>query len=512
MRKKYTYIPKDEIESITTWNGKNITQDKILDGAYVRGNVKYAKGGMPMMAKLPNSPEGRMKDKLIQILNEMSERQLDMVADKYDVQGDLGFWVIALPNNKVEGVLRYCMSVMRGKYADGGDVQDFYENIQVHVQGVGTIYQGQSLREATEVFDEYYANHPHAEIVMVDEKYGEEIKWGNFSSDDDDEYADGGEIYTKSVEEQAQELLGNRFFELNPQEREDIINSFISDGVITPRVTYTKFEEEDFEYADGGGVATASYKVTYQMVGSKDKKEKLFTDKAKAEFFVETMEEDDDVKSVKLEEIKEKPAKATKEPTINLFGAAKKVPATTTGSKKARPSVEINGIGDDIERYNQLKAIMDNAKAESELIGGRIKEAGLEKYIEMYEQTGRNPPNFDIVSDGNSILFMIKDAYTKVTPELKEMLENYGDGLVEVTNTYSFDNEIIEKKVKGSKTIGDIISELIMKSQDIPAEDKANLISVKEVMRVPKGTIDRLADYDNIEEVFNLIQPQLALK
>jgi hypothetical protein len=45
-RKKYTYIPKDEIESITTWSGKNITQEKILDGAYVRGNVKYAKGGM----------------------------------------------------------------------------------------------------------------------------------------------------------------------------------------------------------------------------------------------------------------------------------------------------------------------------------------------------------------------------------------------------------------------------------------------------------------------------------
>jgi hypothetical protein len=157
---------------------------------------------------------------------------------------------------------------------------------------------------------------------------------------------------------------------------------------------------------------------------------------------------------------------------------------------------------------------MDNAKAETELIGGRIKEAGLEKYIEMYEQTGRNPPNFDILSEGNSILFMIKDAYVKnISPELREMLEEYGDGLIEVSNTYSFDTEILDKEVKGNKTIGDIIKELIGKSTDIPQEDKMKLLKVKEEVKIPKGTIDRLADYgDNIQEIFNLIQPQLALK
>ena len=87
---------------------------------------KYADGrmmGNGGMAKLPNSSEGRM-DKLIQILNEMSESQLDMVYDKYDIQGDLAFWVNRLPNNKVENVLRYSMSVLNdkatNKYADGG--------------------------------------------------------------------------------------------------------------------------------------------------------------------------------------------------------------------------------------------------------------------------------------------------------------------------------------------------------------------------------------------------------
>lgn len=447
MRKKYTYIPKDEIESITTWNGKNITQDKILDGAYVRGNVKYAHGGMSPMAK-------------------------------YEV-----------------------------KYWETEEDRDMGES---YVYG-----NFSSPDKAEDIATRLYNKNGFACVEVIKKDTDEVIL--HLSGD---EYADGGmmedgaEIYTKSVEEQAQEMLGNRFFELNPQEREDIINSFIADGVITPRVTYTQFEEEEFEYAGGGGVATASYKVIYQMVGSKDKKEKIFTDKAKAELFAETMEEDEDVKSVRLEEVVEKSAKSSKSkatPMINLFGAAK--PTTTTASKKAKPTVEIDGIGDDIARYNELKAVMNNAKAEQELIGGRIKEAGLEKYIEMYEQTGRNPPNFDILSEGQSILFMVKDAYIKnISPELQEMLEEYGEGLVEVVNTYSFNTDVLEKKVKGNKTIGDIVNELIVKSTEIPQEDKMNLIVPAAEARIPKGTIDRLADYDSIEEVFNLVKPQLALK
>jgi hypothetical protein len=43
MRKKYTYIPNEEIESLTTWEGKEVSGNKLLDGAYVRG--KFAAGG-----------------------------------------------------------------------------------------------------------------------------------------------------------------------------------------------------------------------------------------------------------------------------------------------------------------------------------------------------------------------------------------------------------------------------------------------------------------------------------
>jgi hypothetical protein len=44
-RNRYTYIPNSEIESITTWNGKEIQGSKLLDGAYARGKVQYGEGG-----------------------------------------------------------------------------------------------------------------------------------------------------------------------------------------------------------------------------------------------------------------------------------------------------------------------------------------------------------------------------------------------------------------------------------------------------------------------------------
>ena len=63
-RKRYTYIPNGEIESITTWNGKEIKGSELLDGAYAKGNVKYADGGM--MAKGGMSEHGLQKgDKII---------------------------------------------------------------------------------------------------------------------------------------------------------------------------------------------------------------------------------------------------------------------------------------------------------------------------------------------------------------------------------------------------------------------------------------------------------------
>jgi hypothetical protein len=42
--------------------------------------------------------------------------------------------------------------------------------------------------------------------------------------------------------------------------------------------------------------------------------------------------------------------------------------------------------------------------------------------------------------------------------------------------------------------------------------DKGNLISGEKTFSVAKGSIDRLMQYDNPEQVFELINPIIALK
>jgi len=54
-RKRYTYIPKDEIAEVRTFNDVSFESDDLLDGAYVKGRKKYARGGMP--SKRPMSLE-----------------------------------------------------------------------------------------------------------------------------------------------------------------------------------------------------------------------------------------------------------------------------------------------------------------------------------------------------------------------------------------------------------------------------------------------------------------------
>jgi hypothetical protein len=116
------------------------------------------------------------------------------------------------------------------------------------------------------------------------------------------------------------------------------------------------------------------------------------------------------------------------------------------------------------------------------------------------------------LADGNeNILLEVTDKYLKVEPEKAAILENY-DGLLEVKTTYEFNPEILEKSVSDTMTVGDVVSMLIQDSKLLSDSDKENLIKAKTTMRVPKGTIDRLLDYDNPREVFNLISPILALK
>lgn len=292
-------------------------------------------------------------------------------------------------------------------------------------------------------------------------------------------------------------------------------NTLFSDGVKTLKKPIEDFgssvkEEKLFSWFAKGGVATeGKFLVKYYLKESpNDFKEKIFDDRDKAEFFFETIQDDDDIVVMPIEEVVEKASAPTK--SKNLFSAAKPVPVTKTAAKK-RERVEVNGISDLIRRYDELNAKIKDAEAAKSVIGGELKEIGREKFLDLYEDRGFRPANFDLADGNENILLEVTDKYLKVEPEKAAILENY-DGLLEVKTTYEFNAEILEKKVSDSMTVGDVVSMLIQDSKLLSDSDKENLIKAKTTMRVPKGTIDRLLEYDNPREVFNLISPILALK
>jgi hypothetical protein len=84
---------------------------------------------------------------------------------------------------------RFALVSSKGFMADGGKTEDYYEQLAVYVQGKGEIYRGTSMKKALEKANDYLAKNPKAEIVVVDDKYGDEYDLnGNLK----DEYAKGG--------------------------------------------------------------------------------------------------------------------------------------------------------------------------------------------------------------------------------------------------------------------------------------------------------------------------------
>jgi len=274
------------------------------------------------------------------------------------------------------------------------------------------------------------------------------------------------------------------------------------------KVIRTQFEDEEFEYAEGGGVATEepiAFVVGYNPKGNKASiKEKSFESKKKAEMFFDMMSEEEDVENIYLKSIyPEAVAIAAAPAPKSLFGAAKSAPKPAA-SKKEKESVVVSGIADEIARYDELKAIINNAKAEQEVIGGRLKETGVNQYLEIYQERRRNPDTFNLADRDQKIMFIVMDKYKKIEPEKAALLENY-DGLIETTTKYSFNPEILDR-------VGEVVSRIITDSSLLTQQDKDNLIIAETSVNIKKGTIDRLMDYENPVEIFALIEPILALK
>ena len=189
--------------------------------------------------------------------------------------------------------------------------------------------------------------------------------------------------------------------------------------------------------------------------------------------------------------------------TTNLFAATT---TKTAAPKKAdKKVISAHDLGNKVSRYSELKQQIEALTGELKMIEGDIKGKGRELFVQEYKRERRTPENFKIQDQtGSSCLFIVMDKYTSVDDEKAAILKDF-DGLLGENVVYKFNTELVEK-------YGSVLSELILNCPDIADEDKGNLISGERTYSVNKGSIDRLLQFANPEQVMELINPICALK
>lgn len=188
--------------------------------------------------------------------------------------------------------------------------------------------------------------------------------------------------------------------------------------------------------------------------------------------------------------------------TKNLFTS--KVKETATSKKADKKVIKAETLGDKISRLNDLKSKIDALTGELKMIEGDIKQTGKTLFLSEYKANKRAPESFKIADEvGSSALFIVSDKYTSVDENKADILRQYD--LLNENVTYKFNTELVEK-------YGEVLSEMINGCTKILDEDKNNLISGERTYSVQKGAIDRLIQYENMEEVFELINPICSLK
>lgn len=189
--------------------------------------------------------------------------------------------------------------------------------------------------------------------------------------------------------------------------------------------------------------------------------------------------------------------------TTNLFATATKV--KETAKKTDKKVINAPELGNKIQRFAELKQLIDSATGELKMIEGDIKGIGKKLFMSEYKQQRSTPDNFKIQDEtGNSCMFICMDKYTIVDETKAGVLANF-EGLLAENVVYKFNADLVEK-------YGAVLSELILNCSDIDDLDKGNLISGEKTFSVAKGSIDRLMQYANPEQVYELINPIVALK
>lgn len=197
---------------------------------------------------------------------------------------------------------------------------------------------------------------------------------------------------------------------------------------------------------------------------------------------------------------------------MNIFDTAKnnQEEKKVKDNGKVRVAPDVEGLFETIETMEQLQKQMKSAKAKYDMLADEVKDISKDEFVKLFENDGKYPGSFMVeAKDGEDIaqvMYVPTDRYKKVNKTRAEQLKDkYGDDIVTEDTTFAFNSKLLAK-------YGEVISKLITECDDIEAADKAKLITATTKYSVAKGTIEKLDNYGDVEEMLNEVNPVVQLK
>jgi hypothetical protein len=138
---------------------------------------------------------------------------------------------------------------------------------------------------------------------------------------------------------------------------------------------------------------------------------------------------------------------------MSLFKKAKTVASTTTtkgSDKKASILVKDPTFFDKVQMLEKLNDNLKRDKAKADMISEEIKEISKDEWIKFYEAKGSNPGSVIIeAQEGDetaSVMLIPSDKYITIkAARASELVDKYGEEIVEEKTTFSFDTLMVEK-------------------------------------------------------------------
>ena len=197
----------------------------------------------------------------------------------------------------------------------------------------------------------------------------------------------------------------------------------------------------------------------------------------------------------------------------NLFKKAKATATTKAADpkdKKVRVDVK------DLEFFNKVQALetlqdrMKADKSRADILADELKDVAKQEWVNLYNKTGKNPGSIMVESksglDTAALMFVPSDKYISINEaRATDLVERYGEDIVEEKTQFSFDNDMIEK-------YGEVLSDLISNCSDIDEDDKGKIIKAVSSFSIAKGIIDKLKFYGDVTTLVEEVKPVVSLK